>query len=131
MTYSHDFRNKVLLVREQEGLTIQETAQRFQIGTLTIVRWLTRLEARQQSVPRQRKIDKAELAKDVEQYPEAYQYERAARFGVCPKAIWQALKKLGVTYKKRCGTPRQTKPHDTPSVSGSRRIKRPTGQLST
>ncbi|MGG2140786.1 IS630 transposase-related protein [Symbiopectobacterium sp. RP] len=26
--------------------------------------------------------------------------ERAERFGVCQKAIWHALKKLGLTYKK-------------------------------
>ncbi|WP_202880355.1 IS630 transposase-related protein [Arsenophonus endosymbiont of Bemisia tabaci] len=29
--------------------------------------------------------------KDVEQYPDAYQKERAERFGVCQKAIWQDL----------------------------------------
>ncbi|MGG2143849.1 IS630 transposase-related protein [Symbiopectobacterium sp. RP] len=52
------------------------------------------------STMRQRKIDKSELIKGVEQYPDAYQKERAERFGVCQKAIWQALKKLGLTYKK-------------------------------
>ncbi len=35
----------------------------------------------------------------VRDHPDAYQHERAARFGVTPKAIWQALRKLGVTYK--------------------------------
>ncbi|MGG2141518.1 IS630 transposase-related protein [Symbiopectobacterium sp. RP] len=38
------------------------------------------------------------MIKDVEPYPDAYQKERAERFGVCQKAIWQALKKLGLTY---------------------------------
>ncbi|WP_238334343.1 IS630 transposase-related protein [Arsenophonus endosymbiont of Bemisia tabaci] len=52
------------------------------------------------STTRQRKIDKSELIKDVEQYPDAYQKESAERFGVCQKAIWQALKKMGLTYKK-------------------------------
>ncbi|WP_281181148.1 IS630 transposase-related protein [Candidatus Arsenophonus triatominarum] len=47
-----------------------------------------------------RKLDKNALAKDVEQYPDAYQKERAERFGVCKKTIWQSLKKLGLTYKK-------------------------------
>lgn len=99
MTYSLDFRRKVLSVRAQLGLTLQETSERFQIGVATVSRWLTRIEA-QQSTPRHGKIDKAALIQDVEDYPDAYQYERAARFGVCPKAIWQALKKLGVTSKK-------------------------------
>ncbi|WP_440864958.1 IS630 family transposase [Symbiopectobacterium purcellii] len=58
------------------------------------------------STTRQRKIDKSELIKDVEQYPDAYQKERAERFGVCQKAIWQALKKLGLTYKKTLRHPK-------------------------
>ncbi|WP_216824507.1 IS630 transposase-related protein, partial [Candidatus Fukatsuia symbiotica] len=41
--------------------------------------------------PRRRKLDKVALAKDVARYPDAYQRERAARFQVCQKAIWQAL----------------------------------------
>jgi hypothetical protein len=41
-----------------------------------------------------------------EDYPDAYQYERAARFGVCPKAIWYALGRLGVTYKKALRHPK-------------------------
>ncbi|MGG2140656.1 IS630 transposase-related protein [Symbiopectobacterium sp. RP] len=44
--------------------------------------------------------------KDVEPYPDAYQKERAERFGVCQKAIWQALKKLGLTYKKTLRHPK-------------------------
>ncbi|MGG2142787.1 IS630 transposase-related protein [Symbiopectobacterium sp. RP] len=44
--------------------------------------------------------------------PDAYQKERAERFGVCQKAIWQALKKLGLTYKKN-------------SMSSESRRKRP------
>ncbi|MGG2142792.1 IS630 transposase-related protein [Symbiopectobacterium sp. RP] len=38
--------------------------------------------------------------------PDAYQKERAERFGVCQKAIWQALKKLGLTYKKTLPHPK-------------------------
>ncbi|OZI15643.1 hypothetical protein CE195_00175 [Sodalis-like symbiont of Philaenus spumarius] len=45
---------------------------------------------------RQRKIDKSEFIKDVEEYPDAYQKERVERFGVCQKAIWQNLKKMGL-----------------------------------
>ncbi|WP_181994978.1 IS630 transposase-related protein [Arsenophonus endosymbiont of Bemisia tabaci] len=40
------------------------------------------------STTHQRKIDKSKLIKNVEQYPDAYQKERAERFSVCQKAIW-------------------------------------------
>ncbi len=99
MSYSIDFRRKVISVRKAEGLTIRETAKQFRIGKASLVRWLKRLEPKN-STPRQRKLDKDALAKDVEQYPDAYQKERAERFGVCKKTIWQTLKKLGLTYKK-------------------------------
>ncbi|WP_063657149.1 IS630 transposase-related protein [Candidatus Arsenophonus triatominarum] len=100
MSYTIDFRRKVISVRKAEGLTIRETAKQFRIGKASLVRWLKRPEPKN-STPRKRKLDKNALAKDVEQYPDAYQKERAERFGVCKKTIWQSLKKLGLTYKKK------------------------------
>jgi len=87
MSHSVDFRRHVLNVREKEKLSIRETAKRFHIGATSITRWLKRIE-KNPSSPRQRKIDKAALLKDVERYPDAYPHERAKRFGVCTKAIW-------------------------------------------
>ncbi len=43
MTYSIDFRRKVLAVKEKEGLTIAEAAARFFVGKATVVRWLNRI----------------------------------------------------------------------------------------
>jgi len=37
MTYSSDFRRKVLSVREKEGLTIAEVASRFCVGISTCI----------------------------------------------------------------------------------------------
>ncbi|MGG2141008.1 IS630 transposase-related protein [Symbiopectobacterium sp. RP] len=99
MSYSIDFRRKVISTREEEGLSIRETAKQFRIGPASVSRWINQI-ASKASTTRQRKSDKSELIKDVEPYPDAYQKERAERFGVCQKAIWQALKKLGLTYKK-------------------------------
>ncbi|CAA2929041.1 IS630 transposase-related protein [Arsenophonus endosymbiont of Bemisia tabaci] len=99
MSYSIDFRRKVIFTMEEEGLSIRETAKQFRIGSASVSRWINQIEPKA-STTRQRKIDKSELIKDVEQYPDAYPKERAERFGVCQKAIWQALKKMGVTYKK-------------------------------
>ena len=40
MTYSVDFRNKVLKIREQENLSIREVAKRFAIGFSSVTRWI-------------------------------------------------------------------------------------------
>lgn len=45
MTYSTDFRRKVLEVREEENLTIAEVAERFKIAVASVVRWSKVLEA--------------------------------------------------------------------------------------
>ena len=44
MTYSIDFRKKVLAIKEKEKLTYDEAAKRFQIGKTTLVRWHKKLE---------------------------------------------------------------------------------------
>ncbi|MGG2140899.1 IS630 transposase-related protein [Symbiopectobacterium sp. RP] len=105
MSYSIDFRRKVISTWEEEGLSIRETAKQFRIGPASVSRWINQI-ASKASTTRQRKIDKSELIKDVEPYPDDYQKERAERFGVCQKAIWQALKKLGLTYKKTLRHPK-------------------------
>ncbi|MGG2142362.1 IS630 transposase-related protein [Symbiopectobacterium sp. RP] len=86
-------------------MSIRETAKQFRIGPASVSRWINQI-ASKASTTRQRKSDKSELIKDVEPYPDAYQKERAERFGVCQKAIWQALKKLGLTYKKTLRHPK-------------------------
>ena len=99
MTYSSDFRRKVLSVREKEGLTIAQVAARFDVGVASVVRWLKNPEPKKHG-HRRRKIDMDALVRDIEQYPDAYQSERAARFDVHQNAICHALKKLKVSYKK-------------------------------
>ena len=97
MTYSVDFRRHVLPIREKEGLSLEQISQRFGVGRAWLCRWLKRLKPNQ-SRPRKRKVDLAALAEDVRQYPDAFQHERAARFGVFANAIFHALRRLGVTY---------------------------------
>ena len=41
-----------------------------------------------------------QCTQDLEFNPDLYQYERAEGFGVSKSAIWYALKRLQVTYKK-------------------------------
>ncbi len=40
------------------------------------------------------------LAQDVQEHPDAYYYERAARLGASQSGIYAAMQRLGVTYKK-------------------------------
>ncbi len=105
MTYPISFRRHVLAVKERGGLTFSEAAERFSVGIASLVRWSAKLEPKPYQRKNGLKIDLEQLAQDVRDDPDAYQYDRAARFGVTPKAIWQALRKLGVTYKKSDAAP--------------------------
>ena len=100
MTYSLDFRKKVLKLKAEENLSYEATAERFKIGKTTLVRWHTKLEPQLTRNKPATKINMEALKQDVEKYPDAYQYERAKRLGVSQKGIFEALKRLGVTYKK-------------------------------
>ncbi|CAA2929479.1 IS630 transposase-related protein [Arsenophonus endosymbiont of Bemisia tabaci] len=66
MSYSIDFRRKVIFTIEEEGLSIRETAKQFRIFCASVSRWINQIEPKA-STTRQRKIDKSELIKDVEQ----------------------------------------------------------------
>jgi transposase len=100
MTYSPDFREKVLSIKEQEGLTQAEAAVRFGVGVASITRWNKCIEPQRTRTKPATKIDMEALEQDVKTNPDAYQYERAARLGVSQRAIGYALKRLGVSYKK-------------------------------
>lgn len=99
MTYSLDFRRHVLCIKQKEGLTFEQTAQRFCVGSASIKRWSKTLHPKPY-IRKSRKIDLTELRLDVEQYPDSYQYERAVRFNVSVSSINAALKQIGMTYKK-------------------------------
>jgi transposase len=100
MTYSIDFRRKVLSVRDAEKLTISEVASQFRVGIASVVRWINKLEPELTRNKPATKIDMKVLAQDVLDYPDAYQYERAKRLGVSDKGIGHALRRMGITYKK-------------------------------
>lgn len=100
MCYSIDFRKQVFKIKEQENLTFQETGDRFGVPIRTLFRWGQRIEPKTKRNKPSTKIDMEALRKDVEENPDCYQYERAKRFGVSQSAIFYALKRLGISYKK-------------------------------
>ena len=104
MTHPVEFRRHVLSIKKKEGLTFEQTAKRFAVGIASLTRWNKTLAPKATRENRPRKVDLKKLAKDVETYPDAYQYERALRFGVHPKSIWSGLRKLNITYKKSLET---------------------------
>lgn len=105
MTYPVSFRRHVLDVKARENLTFGHAARRFSVGIASLIRWSKEIEPKIYRREKGLKITLEALRQDVRDYPDAYQYERAARFRVTPKAIWQALRKIGVTYKKTPDAP--------------------------
>jgi len=100
MTYSRDFRSRVLKLRRQENLSMAEVAQRFDVGLASVMRWSKNLESKPTRNKPATKIDMEALKRDVEQYPDGYQHERAQRLRVSKNCVRCALKRLNVTYKK-------------------------------
>ena len=105
MTYLLDFRKTVLEVTERDQISCEEVSERFSVGKASVLRGSKPLEAQPTRDKPATKIAREKLKKDVERYPDAYQYERAPRLGVSRKAIGYALKRLGISRKKPCSHP--------------------------
>lgn len=101
MTYSIDFRHQALLIKEQDDLSFEATAERFGVSKMSVLNGSKQIEAQGTRQKLATKIDMEALKRDVEQDPDAYQYERAERFGVSRRTIGYALKRLGINRKKK------------------------------
>jgi transposase len=104
MTYSLDFRLRVLSVKKKKNLSFAETAELFGVGVTSLVRWVKKPEPQTHRHKPATKLNMDALKEDIQLYPDAYQYERAERLGVSSMGIWHALKRLNVTYKKNAQT---------------------------
>lgn len=105
MGYSIDFRRKVLAIKDRDGLSFEETAAHFGISKSSVSRWSKRLEPCQTRNKPATKIDMERLVRDVETHPDAYQHERAERFGCSQRGICEALKRLKISRKKNFFSP--------------------------
>ena len=100
MTYSLDFRKKVLKTKTQQGLSFEKVAARFCISKSAVVRWSKNLEGVNKRNKTWKKLSKEKLIMDLEEFPDSYSHERAKRLGVSASGIRYAKQRLGVTYKK-------------------------------
>lgn len=65
MTYSRDFCNKVLTIREKENLSMAKVAKRFGIGLASVLRWSKNLEAKTKRNKPATKINMEALRHDI------------------------------------------------------------------
>ena len=100
MTYSLDFRKKVLSIRSKEKLSFVQAAKRFSVSINSLFIWSKKVEPMVTKNRPAIKIDQETLMEDIEKYPDAFNYERAKRLNVSPSGIRCAMKRLRISYKK-------------------------------
>ena len=105
MTYDKKFRKQAIAYKDS-GHTFKELNEAFGIDSGRYYRWKKLLEKTgsledKKVCERKRKIDKDELKKALEEKPDMYLYELAKLFDCTAQAIFCALRKMKITYKKR------------------------------
>lgn len=103
MTHALQFRKKVLKLKK-EGESYRKLSKRFQISVTTIRRWEKVITAKIGRNKIWKKVSKEEIIEDINKYPDSYCYERGKRLGCSHAWIWQAMKKMKISYKKNTKT---------------------------
>lgn len=106
MGYSLDFRKRVMADKEANNLSFQQTSDKYNVSMRSLFRWADTIEPCTSRDKPATKIDEERLLKDIEEFPDAYQFERAERLMVTQPAIHYALKRLHITYKKTLKHPK-------------------------
>jgi len=99
MTYSSDFRAKVIEKIEKKDMSIRQACIVYKIGKTTLQRWLKNpnLKKHRQKPPTKIHIDR--LLKDLERYPDDSLASRAQRFHCSKTGIYIALRRLEAKKK--------------------------------
>jgi transposase len=113
MTYSVDFRTKVLKIKKEQRMSYAEASEFFGLSKTTLLNWRKKLIPAKGRKKPATKIDMDELALDVKSNPDKYQYERARSLGVSTRTVGYALKRLGATYKKKPKTSEGKRRYET------------------
>lgn len=104
MSYSLDFRKKVLEIRIKYDLSDNEVGSRFGISGRTVWNWRNKGISKKTGISKPYKLDLEALCLDVDKYPDAYNYERGKRLGVSANCIMYGLRRLGISRKKKSKT---------------------------
>jgi transposase len=104
MAYEAAFRKRVIEYKDT-GHTFKEVYEIFGVDSKRYYSWKKQLEQTgslkyQAPKERNRKIDRKELMRLLEEHPDWYLREFVEQFNVWPQAIHKMFKRLGVTYKK-------------------------------
>jgi transposase len=105
MAYSVDFREAAVAYKDN-GHTFAELEAVFGITNKTYSDWKklhgeTGSYEKREVLRKPKKIELERLKKALEEKPDAYLYELAEPFGCSKQAVFYALKRLKITYKKR------------------------------
>ena len=107
MAYSKDLRTRVLDFIKAGGKKVQ-AASHFNVCRATVFNWLAQPDDHQPHRPGPKssyKFDRQQLREEIQQQPDRLLKELAASRGVSVNTISHALKKMGITRKKkRCTT---------------------------
>lgn len=112
VAYSQDLRDRVIAARDR-GMKTKKVADLFKISPAWVRRVMQRRREHNETSPRPRggvtviKINMNRLRELVEQQPDATIKELHQRLGIdcCESAVGGALKRLGLTFKKRQSMP--------------------------
>ena len=103
MAYSIDYKMGAVAYKD-DGHTFKELYEAFKIPASTYYNWKNKLEQGALNVKnnqtRKRKINSEELRRVIEEKPDAYLREIAAKFACSTTAIHKRLKQMKITYKK-------------------------------
>ena len=108
--YSMDLRERVI-ARVDEGLKPAEVAQQFGVSERTIWDWLSLRKQTGDVKPRQEKFGpdplldehRERIVQSVNEHPDLTLAQRQAQLNLPGSAatLWSALKRWGITFKKR------------------------------
>ena len=101
-----DLRMKAVKHYLGSGHTFAQTGEIFGVGATTVRSWVVQYEetgdlSNKPLSRKPKKLDPDKLRAYVKDCPDATQQEIADEFGCCNQAVSKALKRLGITRKKK------------------------------
>jgi transposase len=103
MAYSKDYKECAVEYKRNHH-TFEETQEIFGMAKSTFYEWEKEYNAEFPEKPKrtcEKKINKEALKRAVEERPDSELSELAEPFGCSPQAVFYALRRMGITLKKR------------------------------